>query len=152
MLFNNFFSADPAWKTGDSRDQIALQEYFTAAFNEVEATKKYKFLSIKNPVIRHFNRHSKACVKRRENIVLLCHSLKKQQKIVGRNRKGQTSNIYVTVQKMFSIKDFFSKCDQIRSFLWIWTHSLKKSLMGNFILCAVCKELKQRRITKKIPN
>ena len=33
----------------------------------------------------------------------------------------------------FSIKNFFSKCDQIRSFLWIWSHLLKKSLMGNFI-------------------
>ena len=35
----------------------------------------------------------------------------------------------------FSIKDFFSKYDQIRSFLWIWSHLLKKSLMENF--CAV---------------
>ena len=33
----------------------------------------------------------------------------------------------------FSIKDLFSKCDQIRSFLWIWSHLLKKSLMENFI-------------------
>ena len=33
----------------------------------------------------------------------------------------------------FSIKDFFSKCDQIRSFLRIWLHLLKKSLMENFI-------------------
>ena len=33
----------------------------------------------------------------------------------------------------FSIKDFASKCDQIRSFLWIWSHLLKKSLMENFI-------------------
>ena len=49
MLFNDLFSADPAWKTGDSRDQIALQEYFTATFNEAEATKKYKFLSIYVP-------------------------------------------------------------------------------------------------------
>ena len=31
------------------------------------------------------------------------------------------------VQKIyFSIKDFFIKCDQIRSFLWIWSHLLKK--------------------------
>ena len=37
----------------------------------------------------------------------------------------------------FSNKDFFSKCDQIRSFLWIWSHLLKKSLMENFIFCAV---------------
>ena len=27
--------------------------------------------------------------------------------------------------------DFFSKCDQIRSFLRIWSHLLKKSLMEN---------------------
>ena len=37
----------------------------------------------------------------------------------------------------FPIKDFFSKCDQIRSFLWIWLHLLKKFLMENFIFCAV---------------
>ena len=37
----------------------------------------------------------------------------------------------------FFIKDFFSKCTQIRSFLRIWSHLLKKSLMGNFIFCAV---------------
>ena len=36
----------------------------------------------------------------------------------------------------FSIKDFFSKCDQIRRKLQIWSHLLKK-LMGNFIFCAV---------------
>ena len=39
----------------------------------------------------------------------------------------------------FSIKDFFSKCDQIRSFLRIWSHLLKKSLMEDFIFCAVVK-------------
>ena len=37
----------------------------------------------------------------------------------------------------FSIKDFFSKCDQIRSKMRIWSHLLKKSLMENFIFCAV---------------
>ena len=37
----------------------------------------------------------------------------------------------------FSIKDFFSKCGQIRSFLWIWSHLLKKSLIENFIFFAV---------------
>ena len=37
----------------------------------------------------------------------------------------------------FSIKDFFGKCDQICSFLWIWPHLLKKSLMENLIFCAV---------------
>ena len=40
-------------------------------------------------------------------------------------------------KKEVSIKNFFSKCDQIRSFVWIWLHLLKKSLMENFIFCAV---------------
>ena len=50
-----------------------------------------------------------------------------------------TNNLtnYTTQKMNFSIKDFFSKCDQIRSFLWIWSHLLKKSLMENFIFCAV---------------
>ena len=44
-----------------------------------------------------------------------------------------------TAQKMtFSINDFFSKCDQIRSILRIWSHLLKRSLMENFIL--LCSE------------
>ena len=37
----------------------------------------------------------------------------------------------------FSIKRFFSKCDQIRRKLRIWSHLLKKFLTENFIFCAV---------------
>ena len=36
-----------------------------------------------------------------------------------------------------SIKDLFSKCDQIHRKLRIWSHLLEKSLMENFIFCAV---------------
>ena len=48
-------------------------------------------------------------------------------------------SLYVnTAQKLkFSIKDFFSNCDQIRNFLRIWSHLLTKSLMENFIFCTV---------------
>ena len=43
-----------------------------------------------------------------------------------------------TVQKIkFSIEDFFSKCDQIRRNLRIWSHLLKKSVMESFIFCAL---------------
>ena len=43
-----------------------------------------------------------------------------------------------TAQNMkFPIKYLFSKFDQIRSFLRIWSHLLKKSLMENLIFCAV---------------
>ena len=42
-----------------------------------------------------------------------------------------------TAQKIkFFIKDFLSKCDQIRRKLRIWSHLLKKSLMKNFIFSA----------------
>ena len=38
----------------------------------------------------------------------------------------------------FPIEDFFSKYDQIRRKLQIWSNLLKKSLMENFIFRAVC--------------
>ena len=45
---------------------------------------------------------------------------------------------YFTAQKTkFSIKDFFSKCVQIRKKVRIWSHLLKKSLMEKFIFSAV---------------
>ena len=44
----------------------------------------------------------------------------------------------------FPIKDFFSKCDQIRSFLRIWPHLLYKSLMENFISCGVGRTLQKK--------
>ena len=44
----------------------------------------------------------------------------------------------LTARKMkFFSKDFFRKCDQIRRNLRIWLHLLKKSLMENFIFCAM---------------
>ena len=39
----------------------------------------------------------------------------------------------------FSIKDFFSKCDQIQRKLRIRLYLLKKSLMENSAFCAVKK-------------
>ena len=45
-----------------------------------------------------------------------------------------TEDCTSTAHKMkFSVKDFFSKCDQIRKFLQTWSLVLKKSLMENFI-------------------
>ena len=48
-----------------------------------------------------------------------------------------TFSMIVDILHKFSAEDSFSKCDQIRSFLRIWSHLLKKSLMENFIFCAV---------------
>ena len=44
---------------------------------------------------------------------------------------------YSAKKMKFSIKDFFSKCEQIRRKLQIRSHLLKKSFMENFIFCAV---------------
>ena len=50
---------------------------------------------------------------------------------------------YLTAEKIkFSIKDFFSKCDQICSFLRIWSHLLKKSSTENFTFCTVSQKVK----------
>ena len=74
----------------------------------------------------------------------LSHVTATQQKICV----GYLISFMYTVQKMkFSIKDFFSKCDQIRSFLWIWSHLLKKSLMENFNFRAVESMTTSRDLT-----
>ena len=52
----------------------------------------------------------------------------------------------------FSIKGFFSQCDQICSFLRIWSHLLKKSLLENFIFCEVLVKDYLRKFLEKIPQ
>ena len=55
-----------------------------------------------------------------------------------------------TAQKIkFSIKDVCSKCDQIRRLLRIWSHLLKKSLMENFIFCAVQLDNVEETLSKR---
>ena len=62
---------------------------------------------------------------------------------------------WLTAQKMkFTIKIFFSKCDQTRSFLGIWSHLLKKSLIKNFF-CTVTwgsKTIREEKIMPLYPN
>ena len=56
-----------------------------------------------------------------------------------------------TAKKMkFSIKDFFSKCDQIHSFLRIWSHLLKKSLIENSIFCAVLLHFEFEKLWQEV--
>ena len=67
--------------------------------------------------------------------------------VVWRFRKSLRDCFYmlrwITAQEMkFSIKDLFSKCDQIRRKLRIWSHLLQKSWIENFIFCAVCVPLR----------
>ena len=55
-----------------------------------------------------------------------------------------------TAQKMFFIKEFFGKCDQICSFMRIWSHLLKRSLIENLTFCAVQHILIQHICREKI--
>ena len=50
----------------------------------------------------------------------------------------------------FSIKDYFSKCDQISNFLRIWSHLWKRSLMENFTFCSVLRG--SRGVFKTLPK
>ena len=64
--------------------------------------------------------------------------LKKVGMFTRYSKLKESLNSWNTAQKIkFSIKDFFSKCDQIRRKLRLWSHLLKKSLKENFIFCAV---------------
>ena len=56
-------------------------------------------------------------------------------------------NSHTAPKIMFSNKEFFSKCDQIRRKLRIWSHLLKQSLMENFVFCAVSHVQKYRKAT-----
>ena len=59
-----------------------------------------------------------------------------------------------TAQKMkFSIKDFFSKCDQICNFLRIWSHLLMKILNGKlhiFVQCNIVEGLPKKLFVRVI--
>ena len=75
-------------------------------------------------------------------------ALRRSQKITWPKRVKHIGEINkITAQKMtFSIKDSFSKCDQIHSFLRIWSHLLKKSLMKICNFCTV-KEIYRKGVS-----
>ena len=80
-----------------------------------------------------------------------CCFFRQLENSVGFNLSGETNIIIITAQKMkFSNKDFFSKCDHIRSFLRMWSHLLQKSLMWNFIFCAVNEYVSHFQIVEEI--
>ena len=68
---------------------------------------------------------------------LLFLRVKVKKKSFNQIQLSAEVKIYTHKKMKFSIKDFFSKCDQIRRKLRIYSHLLKKFLMENFIFCAV---------------
>ena len=69
--------------------------------------------------------------------ILLCNTEKTTLKWFT----GQKMNFKMNFKFKFSIKGFFSKCDQIRRKPRNCSNLLKKSLMENFIFCAVVKRI-----------
>ena len=61
-------------------------------------------------------------------IDLLCSTLHRKA-----STKTPCFHFSCAQKMMFFSKDFFTKCDQIRTFLWVWSHLLKKSSQKNFI-------------------
>ena len=80
---------------------------------------------------------------RKKNVLCVALFLNNVKRNVFRFKKtwiylhALASCLAIFAQRMkFSIKDFFNRCGQTRSFLWIWSDLLKKSLIVNLIFCA----------------
>ena len=62
--------------------------------------------------------------------LLILLKIRKFHKLQSNVRLSKLRTESITTQKMeLSMKDFLSTCDQISSFLWIWSCLLKKALM-----------------------
>ena len=61
---------------------------------------------------------------------------KYSEKSLQKTRGLSRTLLHCTKNEVFH-KDFFSKCDQVRRNLRIWSHLLKKTLMENFFFCSV---------------
>ena len=80
------------------------------------------------------------------NMNLFTHDTTNHEDFISKFYSHKYEFLFVNfciAQKMkFSIKDFFSECDQILSLLRVWSHLLKKSLIENFIFCAALDVLR----------
>ena len=85
--------------------------------------------SVKNWVIRK-NYEAFICLDRLKEWTLKQISLRILHIMKNSLNKSPNYSLVTTEKKKFSIKDFFSICDQIRSFLRFWSHLLKKSWVG----------------------
>ena len=92
------------------------------------------FLKVKSLCCALFNNQT---FEQYKNILKLLHIYVYVNLTVDYPRATSNENTDTAQKMKFYIKDFFRKCDQIRNFLRIWSHLLKKSLMENFIFCAV---------------
>ena len=70
------------------------------------------------------------------NTTAQLHSTKPELRFCARSNPACGCQRFAMVRISDSNSDW--KCDQIRRFLRIWSYSLKKPFIENFIFCAVC--------------
>ena len=116
---------DPPWKTGDSNEQTAVQEYFTAVFKDIDQTKANKFLSIHVP--EHKMKKLYASLVLRTLTIHLHHSLVDIVRLVSTDRK--TLSMFI---KLLEKNKAFNP------------ELLKKSKIKD-----ICKELAENKKKKK---
>ena len=112
------------WQSFFYKEKIAKSSAKISAFQGVSAS--ISVLSFPIPVLVSSRTDDMYFIYRLQNVVLNIPRLLQS---------------YTTEKMKFFIKDFFSKCDQIRRKMGIWSHLLKKSLIENFILCVVLQLL-----------
>ena len=59
----------------------------------------------------------------------------------SKDHRPENSETYTAQKMKFTIKDFFSNCEQIRNFLRICSSLLKNSLKENFIFGSMFNEI-----------
>ena len=105
--------------------------------NKLTVTKKFFPRSLINPFLIQ-NPWQKLTFDAARKLVTYYHYYAKMRMIWLTTSFDIFTSICCTALEMkLCVEDCFSKYGQIRGFLWIWSHLLKKSLMGNFFFCAV---------------
>ena len=137
--------------------RIKLKAYFKNKEGKHYKTYKDLFTKSKNKKWVPTNNHHSIETKKSKEIQKLKYTsmslkenkvLKELQSrnniiITNADKGGAVTHPSCNTALRISIKDFFSKCDQIRSFIRILLHLLKKSLMKDIFLCSVNDYIKE---------
>ena len=127
--------------------------FFVSTQSHVSCVNRWKKLLELSQVVTWDRWQADICLFKANNgsISRMCRiCLKITIKTTGRRQQCHSGVFIVNFERIknttqktkFSIKDFFSKYDQIRRKLLIWSHLLEKSLMTDFIFWTVkCFEL-----------
>ena len=123
----NLIRVEEFWKISNLLLYFTILPVITPSLCSIRfSTPATMYFSFSKLILYSFEQYS-------STILLTLHSWDSKLLFIFLNNTSQKR----CTKTMFSVKDFFSKCDQIRSFQRIRSYLLKKSLMENFIFCAV---------------